>query len=212
MIRTTLFIACIIILLSACSSAPYVITPEKDRSGPASHSIYVAGHGWHTGLVLPAAQLEEILPMLSKRFENAQYYEVGWGDQGFYQAKEITAGIILQAIFWPSDSVMHVVSIPKEPSVYFPNSEVIEIKLKKEELSSLKKFILSSFTHDKNSQIISHKRGIYGDSQFYKAEGDYYLFNTCNKWTAKGLQSAGRQLNPTFRFTAGSVMSTLRKD
>jgi uncharacterized protein (TIGR02117 family) len=207
-----LFITCTIILLTACSSAPYVITPEKNRIGTATHTLYLAGHGWHTGLILPAAQVEEVLPLLHRRFENAKYYELGWGDQDFYQAKKITTGIILQAIFWPSDSVMHVVSIPTEPSVYFPNSEIIEIKLKDEELNSLKKFILSSFKHDKHSQMISYKRGIYGDSQFYKAKGDYYLLNTCNKWTAKGLKSAGRKINPTFRVTAESVMSVLRKD
>jgi hypothetical protein len=33
--------------------------------------------------------------------------------------------------------------------------------------------------------------------------------NTCNKWTAKGLKSAGMDISPMFKLTAGSVMSAV---
>ena len=51
--------------------------------------------------------------------------------------------------------------------------------------------------------------GIYGNSQFYKAKGDFHIFNTCNKWTAKGLESAGMKISTTFKLTAGSIMNYL---
>ena len=54
------------------------------------------------------------------------------------------------------------------------------------------------------------KNGLYGDSQFYKGVGDYHLMNTCNKWTAKGLESAGMDISPTFKLSAGSVMDYIR--
>ena len=51
--------------------------------------------------------------------------------------------------------------------------------------------------------------GIYGDSQFYKAKGEFHIFNTCNKWTAKGLESAGMNISTTFKLTASSIMCLL---
>ena len=52
-------------------------------------------------------------------------------------------------------------------------------------------------------------KGIYGDSQFYEGTGRYSMLNTCNVWTAKGLNSAGFDISPMFNLTAGSVMNYL---
>ncbi|MFB8829603.1 hypothetical protein ACE0DR_10225 [Azotobacter sp. CWF10] len=35
--------------------------------------------------------------------------------------------------------------------------------------------------------------------------------NTCNKWTAKGLRSAGVDIFPAFKLTAGSIMKSIAK-
>jgi hypothetical protein len=35
--------------------------------------------------------------------------------------------------------------------------------------------------------------------------------NTCNKWTAKGLKSAGMDISPTFKLTADSIMDYLKE-
>jgi len=36
--------------------------------------------------------------------------------------------------------------------------------------------------------------------------------NTCNKWTAKGLKSAGMDISPTFKLTADSIMDYLKEN
>ena len=55
------------------------------------------------------------------------------------------------------------------------------------------------------------KMTLTGDSHFYKGEGHYYLMNTCNNWTARGLKSAGLNISPTFKLTAGSIMGFLAR-
>jgi hypothetical protein len=72
-------------------------------------------------------------------------------------------------------------------------------------------FIEHSFYKDSDGNIIKTKDGTDGDSQFYKGEGQYYLVNTCNTWTAKGLKSAGLSISPTFKITAGSIMGYLAR-
>ena len=72
--------------------------------------MYVINHGWHTGLILPYESLNEE-PFIQDTLGYSPYYEFGWGDSDFYQAEKITSGTTLKAILWPTDSVIHVISI-----------------------------------------------------------------------------------------------------
>ncbi len=207
------FIGIIFIALavSACSGKPYAVKPAPESSNAIrSYPLFVVNHGWHTGLIIPANFLNQTIPELKDRFSDAAYYEIGWGDKGFYQAQEITTSLTLQAMFWSEGAVMHVVTIPDSPSKYFAQSEVVGTCLTNEQISSLSSFVSKSFANDNQGHIVRLKQGIYGNSQFYNGEGRYYLLNTCNKWTAKGLQSAGMDISPSLTLTAGSVMSVMR--
>jgi len=193
----------IVIGLITCFAA------EIDKS--ARNEVYVVNHGWHTGFVVPASGILQAMPELKQRFGHAPYIEFGWGDNEFYQAKEITSGVTLKAIFLPTDSVVHAVLVPLKVESYFKNSEVEKFCLEDSELGSLIKFISNSFYRDESGNILKLNHGIYGDSQFYEARGDFHIFNTCNKWTAKGLESAGMKISTTFKLTAGSIMNFLSK-
>jgi uncharacterized protein (TIGR02117 family) len=196
-----------LVMLCGCSARPYVVKSQKTFTGLGSNEVYVVSHGWHTSFVVPAKYIQTEIPKLKNRFGNTQYIEFGWGDRGFYQAQEITSGLTIRAIFWPTESVVHAVSVSEDPYRFFSTSEVERLCLSGNELSSLVGFIVNSFYKDTKGEVVGLKSGIYGDSQFYKGVGDYYLMNTCNKWTAKGLRSTGMNISPTFKLTAGSVMS-----
>jgi len=181
---------------------------ERSVSG-GEHEIYVVSHGWHTGFVVPAVDIQLSIPALKTRFGYSEYLELGWGDRGFYQTSEITSGLTLRAIFWPTESVIHAVSVPANIKKYFSYSDVETLCLNDDEYASLIRFISNSFARNNSGEVLPQKRGIYGNSQFYTGVGDYYLMNTCNKWTAKGLKSAGLAIAPMFKLTASSVMNSL---
>lgn len=198
--------------ITACSGLPQVVKPEIESSDAIrSNPLFVVSHGWHTGLIIPASYLNQSIPDLKARFGDAAYYEIGWGDKGFYQSQEITTGLTLQAMFWSEGAILHVVAVPDSPSQYFGQSEVVGTCLTNKQISSLATFVANSFAHDARGQVVRLKQGIYGNSQFYDGEGRYYLLNTCNKWTAKGLQSAGVDISPSLSLTSASVMSVIRK-
>ena len=199
-------------LCAGCSSLPKALETDEAYSHSGQEKAYVVSHGWHTGFVVPSRIIFEQLPELKQRFEKVLSIEFGWGDKGFYQAKEITSGLTLQAIFWPTESVVHAVGL--EESVYqaFPHSEIRPMCLSKTELERLVRFISGSFARDRKGQIIQLRKGIYGNSQFYQGMGDYYLMNTCNKWTAKGLKSIGFDISTMFKLTAGSIMGYLESE
>ena len=183
---------------------------EIDKS--ARNEVYVVNHGWHTGFVVPASGIQQLIPELKQRFRNAPYIEFGWGDKEFYQAEEITSGITLKAIFLPTDSVVHAVAVTRKADKYFKHSEVEKFCLEDPEFKSLIKFISRSFYREESGNILKLNHGIYGDSQFYKAKGDFHIFNTCNKWTAKGLESAGMNISTTFKLSADSIMNYLSRE
>lgn len=202
--RTLLILT--ICFVTACSSKPHAVEPIEGTSESPNQTIYVVSHGWHTGFVIPAEEISAQLPQLRERFPDTSRIEFGWGDKGFYQAKEITSGLTLRAIFSPTESVVHAVAVPGNVEQYFSGSDVKELCLEGYEYESLISFLIGSFGLDENGKLVALKNGIYGDSQFYQGTGDYYLMNTCNKWTAKGLKSAGFDVSPTFKLTADSVM------
>lgn len=198
--------------LIACSGKPYAVEPEQKGEAVSLNPLFVVSHGWHTGLIIPARHLNDVVPELEGRFGPVPYYEIGWGDKAFYQAREITTGLTLQAIFRSEGAVLHVVAIPGDPRDYFSGSEVLETCIPESGLSSLKTFLAGSFARDSAGRLIALSKGIYRDSQFYHGVGRYNLLNTSNKWTAKALRSAGMDISPAFRLTAGSVMSYLRSN
>ena len=105
---------------------------------------------------------------------------------------------------------MHVVAVPGPPKAFFPNSDIVEISIFDGGFTSLRQFIANSFHRDGDAKPVAFRAGLYGDAQFYKGVGKFYLMNTCNKWTAKGLRSAGVDITPTFKLTADSVIGALR--
>lgn len=199
-----------LLLDAGCSGKPYVIEPKTGADGIRSRSVFILNHGWHAGLIVPASEINLLVPELHLRFGDTLYYELGWGDKGFYQSQEITTGLTLQAMFWSEGAVMHVVAVPHAPKAYFEGEEMYDTCLTDTEWLSIKQFIANSFERDAAGHAISLRSGIYGDSQFYSAEGRYYLLNTCNKWTAKALRSAGMDIVPTFKLTSGSVVTYLK--
>ena len=102
--------------------------PATAQGVRMAQTVHVVSNGWHTGIVVPrkAVVATRVLPEAAD-FPDAAYLEFGWGDQGFYQADEITTGLTLNAILWPTETVMHVVALPQDISSYFSNFEYLNL-------------------------------------------------------------------------------------
>ena len=209
--RLCAYIIGVALLFSGCSGTPYVVEPEPEAQLVRSHVISIVNHGWHLGLILPGSELNKAVPELKDRFGEPAYYEVGWGDKGYYQASEVTTGLTVQAMFFSKGAVIHVVAMPESPEKYFEGEPILKTCISDNELAALRKFIASSFARDSSGIILPLKKGIYGDSQFYDGVGRYSLRHTCNNWTAKALRSSGHQLHHPSKLTARSVMQYLKK-
>ena len=172
------------------------------KSGDAV-TIYLVSNGYHTGLVLPRAEVattaardgRAALIAVATRFEHYDWIEAGWGEDAFYREVPTVASInwplALRALFRPGNaSVMHVVGIEGEVLGPYRTSQVARLELSRDGFARLLGGIDASFaTRDWQPDVLG--QGLYGPSLFYRAQGTFSLLNLCNHWTAKRLSEAG---------------------
>ncbi|CAN5399593.1 TIGR02117 family protein [soil metagenome] len=192
------------IFLSGCSTLPRVVPPAATTPRDTRDSkIFVTTNGWHTGIVVEADKLNALVPEFGRRFPSERYYEIGWGDAGFYRSKKITAALALKATLGANNpTVLHVVAFHREPAEYFGKDEVLALRITPDGYRSLLAYIASSL----HRPIQSLGPGIYGESEFYIGVGNYFLFNTCNTWTTKALASSGAVPRHAYKLTSGAVL------
>jgi uncharacterized protein (TIGR02117 family) len=201
----------VLLIVSACSTEPRVVEKSDVRVAETTR-VYVVRQGWHTGFVIPSSIIQSRIPELASRFGNTPYLEFGWGDRAYYQTSDKTFGVTLRAVLWPTDTIVYTRAIPIEADLFFTGSKVETLCLEDRAFALLVSFIESSFDRDEKGEIIFSQDGLVEDSLFFKGTGEYYLFNTCNTWTARGLKSAGLDVSPAFKTQAGSVMRSLARN
>lgn len=178
---------------------------------PSQKTIYVVGHGWHTGIVLKRSDVStEILPEM-ETFADVDYVEFGWGDEGFYRAKKITPSLVFKAAFLPTPSVLHLAGFEGKVKRFYQMSDIIEVKIDNDKFDDMCRFISKTFTRDENGESSILGPGLYGESSFYRSHEKYYAPKTCNVWTARALKKAGLPVIPAMAATAGNVLSQTKK-
>lgn len=207
-----LAIALIVLVVLCCEGCA---TPVKGlypaRAQSPSKSVYVVSHGWHTGLVIECDDISEDIWPEAGHFSEARYLEIGWGDEGFYRAKKITAPLCLKAALLPTPTVMHVVGFDLPLEEFFPVSDIIQVELSEQGFAELCRHVADSYHRKSSGEAERLGSGIYGNSHFYRANGSYYFPKTCNVWTAHGLRKAGCPIVPRIAVNAGSVISQTKK-
>ncbi len=194
--------------LAACAATP-MAPAASTEAPPAARTLHVVGHGWHTGIVLRAADVPAAWPVRAD-FPDAQYLEIGWGDRDYYQATDPGAWLALKAAFWPTPGVLHVVAFDGAVERYFGAAEVIELDVSEAGLQRLIDHLRASHELDAAGRPVVLGPGLYGRSRFYASRERFHLFKTCNVWVAAALREAGLPLTPTLTISAGALMARLR--
>jgi uncharacterized protein (TIGR02117 family) len=186
---TNIVVRLVLVVTFVLSSA--ALATETPSVGEGSIRIYVVGHGWHTGLVVPnGTVLLKECPALG-RFGGWEFVEIGWGDEGFYRGgTSISLDVALKAVATPTPTVLHTAGVGAPDEAFFPKSEMVAIDIFARQFADLVRFIGATFKWENGAPIVLGK-GIYSDSHFFRAHGTYYFPNTCNVWTLKAIKTAG---------------------
>ena len=122
----------------------------------------------------------------------ATHMKFGWGDHDFYihtpSWSDLKVSTATNALLIPSKTVMHV-SYDVEPE---ENSSVRGVTISKEQYQRLVDFVLESFaTNDQGDFELIVGKSYHQCDAFYRANGSYHCFKTCNCWAGKAIKTAG---------------------
>jgi uncharacterized protein (TIGR02117 family) len=177
------------------NTSPHFSVSGYSPNNSSNYQIYFIKQNWHTAIVFDVNDLDSQTFREFNYFKDYRMIDIGWGDEEFYQYPGFDSGLAFKALFYATPSTLRVEGINLSKEEYFNLSEiVIELVITDEQFKKICDYINKTFLEDDagNTSILS--RSGAGKIIFYKANGSYHLFNTCNTWLAKGLKEAGIEI------------------
>ncbi|MEM8651675.1 MAG: TIGR02117 family protein [Pseudomonadota bacterium] len=158
--------------------------------------VYLTYNVMHTDIAIPlnSFSLQKFAFLRDAGFPldnpNLKYLVIGWGARDFYTSTAEYSDMELNTVWKAATgdkSVMHVA--PAGDLSEVPNS--IRLNISEEGFTRLVEFIFRSFElQNAQPELLAGQTFGYGDL-FYKANGQFNLFNPCNIWVSKALNEAG---------------------
>ncbi len=165
---------------------------------PGGTTVYVSTNGFHTDVILPIDPRGENCfavaadPALGEGARNYSYVSYGWGDKDFYMQSYSnnfpSFATVLDAMFVPGESLMHVTFLRRTPTA---GPDVKAVQLSDAQYGRLVAFVTASFRQEGGKLAKLDQPGYGTNDFFYRAVGHYHLFRTCNAWTGDALREAG---------------------
>lgn len=172
------------------------------RAGSPAIAIGVLVAGWHSGIVLPAAELGPLRSLLTSD-PAAQYLSFGWGNRRFYMAAHPRSGDALAALF-RSPSVLFVQGVSAPADLLVTDVGIHWVCADRAEVWRAASYIDRALARS-DGKPIGLGRGPLPGSRFYASSGHYSAVHTCNTWTVAALQYAGLPVRAGGVIFAGQV-------
>ena len=161
--------------------------------------VFVGTNGMHVDFILPTRHpLFDWTTIIDGQpfgqpLSRYRYLGMGWGDPGFYLEleawKKLTFKIAARAMLLPTPTILHVTGYEVLPH---EELRVEKITLSKSQFVHLCSFIYGAFALQDDQEIdLIPGVGYAENDNFYRANGRYHAFHTCNYWVNKGLKRIG---------------------
>ena len=206
-----LLLLALVVLASGCAAQSNPGAASTADAQTTMHPVHVVRHGWHSGIVVRAADVPEHAWPARREFIGAEHLEVGWGDRAYYPAPDPSLWLGLRALLWPTAGVLHMVAFSGPVEHYFASAEIVALQITPQGFAQMVAAISASHELDAAGQPIPLGPGNYGTSRFYASNEAFHLFATCNVWIAAMLREAGVPLSPALSQTAGALFAQLRR-
>ncbi len=174
--------------------------------------VYLVNSAFHTGFIMETKYIPGGLIPALKDLGPYQYADIGWGQEEYYQNPEFTVTKAARALLVPSTSVIRIegFNVSIEDVVHW-SDQGIRIDMDRASFIRLCVFIRDAFTRGEDGGPVIASKSAGGAVLFYKSNGTYHLFNTCNTWIAHGLKRAGYPISPVGVYTAHELFRRARR-
>ena len=173
------------LLLAACGLPAL---PACEEATPPLRA-WIVDYGWHTEIVLPAAQLAGPLAPFRTLFPAARTISFGFGKASFFTVRDPGFGDYAAGII-PGPADMRVIPLRDDPQNLYA-SPVARIPLTSAEWPQLERFIAASFARTSAGALIPVSANDGTGGRFFAAVAGYSLAYTCNAWTVDALHQSG---------------------
>jgi uncharacterized protein (TIGR02117 family) len=186
-------------------------TPVAPYAGPAprDQTIYLIAGAWHTEIGLSREAAAALPRRLTDDFPNARYLVFGWGERGYYTARDPGSGDLLRALA-PGPSALLVIPLATSPEREFGSANVFRLAVSQQGIDSLSEYLWAYVAMDGNETPLRIAAGPEPGSIFYASSRSYSVTRTCNTWTAEALRVAGLPIQADGVIFAGQVLSQAR--
>jgi uncharacterized protein (TIGR02117 family) len=178
------------------TSPAHIAASTENEIDDSQITLYLVKQRWHTGLVIETSRVDTTLWHDIKDFQHSRHIDVGWGDAAFYQYPDFDVELAIKALFFPTPSALRIEGFNFPVREYLEMCDVaLELKVSEEGFRKICKFIQNTYHHDEdeNFEILSSR--FAGNIKFYRANGKYHIFNTCNTWMAECLAEGGIKIH-----------------
>ncbi len=167
-----------------------ITVDRKTTETNPNKSIFLATNGVHLDIIIPIKNIDPIVLSGINLKESENYLAFGWGDENFYLNTptwgDLTFKNAFGALFLKSSTLVHVTRYQNK------RSDWIEIKVTEKELKEINHYLNETFfTNENGEKILLKDKGYTTTDDFYKANGSYTCFNTCNSWVNSGFKKSG---------------------
>lgn len=104
---------------------------------------------------------------------------------------------------------MHIVGLDRGPGAAYKGAKVIEIKRSQSDVMQLVEFLGASFARTDPQTPAAPRPGLFSNSRFYPATGDFSAFRTCNTWIAEALAAGNLPINASGIITTGNLENAI---
>lgn len=189
-LKYTFYILLIPIMYLIVSLLLSLITVNKNHEQTNyNKTIFLNTNGIHLDVIIPVSSIsKELLKGLNVK--NESYMSFGWGEENFYLNTptwgDLTFKNAFSALFLKSNTLIHLTRYHEKLDDW------VKVKVSDKQLELINKYILKSFEHnDDFSKVILEGKGYSLNDDFYKANGSYSCFYTCNTWVNSAFKKSG---------------------
>jgi uncharacterized protein (TIGR02117 family) len=160
---------------------------------PGGVSVAVCSNGVHTDFVLPVTteEVDWSTIFLPRHYPvdvtGFDHIGIGWGDLDFYRStpywRDFDVGTALRALAGLGPTALHVQYRPR-PGV---NEDCGKIEVSVPQYRALADYIAGTIA----STEAPAAPGYGATDLFYRAQGHFSLFKSCNVWVGQGMKASG---------------------
>jgi uncharacterized protein (TIGR02117 family) len=169
--------------------------------------VWIAGHGWHTRLVVARADVDPSIWPESGDLGDVAFLEVGWGDRDFYPEPDPSVWDAVDPIVRCTPAALHVGGFDRPPAEFLRDGPLVRVRVPASGFARLTRFVHEHYVHQPDGAPARIRPGYYPRSWFYLAHGRYHALANSNRWTLMALRVAGVPVTPWRAVTADNAIA-----